>query len=91
MLNYIQKNHPNIDGVVGLDARGFLFCFLIASEMSISCVPVRKRGKLPGETIQVEYALEYGADAFEIQKGAINAGQKVVIVDDLLATGGKFF
>lgn len=89
MLNYVKKNHPDIDVVVGLDARGFLFCFLIASEMSIACVPVRKRGKLPGETLKVEYDLEYGTDVFEIQEGGIKAGQKVLIVDDLLATGGS--
>ena len=57
--------------------------------MAIACVPVRKRGKLPGETLQVEYSLEYGTDFFEIQKDGIKAGQKVVIVDDLLATGGS--
>lgn len=89
LLNYIRKNHPDIDAVVGLDARGFLFCFLIASEMAIACVPVRKRGKLPGETHKVEYALEYGTDVFEIQEGGIKAGQKVLIIDDLLATGGS--
>lgn len=89
MLNYIKKNHPEVDVVVGLDARGFLFCFLIASELSIGCVPVRKRGKLPGECTQVEYILEYGTDVFEMQKDAIKEGQKVLIIDDLLATGGS--
>lgn len=89
MLNYIRKNHPSIDVVVGLDARGFLFSFMIASELEIGCVPVRKKGKLPGETTKVEYVLEYGTDVFEIQTESIKAGQKVIIVDDLLATGGS--
>ncbi|XP_070499311.1 adenine phosphoribosyltransferase [Chironomus tepperi] len=89
MLNYIRKNHPSIDAVVGLDARGFLFSFMIASELEIGCVPVRKKGKLPGETTKVEYVLEYGTDVFEIQTDSIKAGQKVIIVDDLLATGGS--
>lgn len=75
--------------IVGLDARGFLFSFMIASELTIGCVPVRKRGKLPGETHQIEYELEYGTDVFEIQKDSIKVGQNVVIIDDLLATGGS--
>lgn len=88
IINYVKKNHPSIDVVVGLDARGFLFSFTIASELSIGCVPIRKKNKLPGETFQIEYQLEYGSDIFEIQKDAIKKDQKVLIVDDLLATGG---
>lgn len=75
--------------MVGLDARGFLFCFMIAAELEISCVPVRKKGKLPGECLQFSYVLEYGTDVFEMQKDAIKEGQKVLIIDDLLATGGS--
>ncbi|KAG5678477.1 hypothetical protein PVAND_008147 [Polypedilum vanderplanki] len=89
VLNYVKKNHPNIDAVVGLDARGFLFSFLIAAEMEIGCVPIRKKGKLPGKTEKVEYNLEYGTDIFEVQSDSIKPGQKVVIIDDLLATGGS--
>lgn len=89
LVNYVKKNHPSIDAVVGLDARGFLFSFTIASELSIGCVPVRKKGKLPGETHKVEYILEYGTDVFELQCGAIKKDQRVLIVDDLLATGGS--
>lgn len=74
--------------MVGLDARGFLFSFMIASELGIGCLPIRKKGKLPGETHKVEYILEYGTDVFELQCGAIKKGQRVLIVDDLLATGG---
>lgn len=89
LVNYIKKNHPSIDAVVGLDARGFLFSFTIASELSIGCIPIRKKGKLPGETFKVEYVLEYGTDVFELQCGAIKKDQRVLIVDDLLATGGS--
>lgn len=77
-----------MDVVCGLEARGFLFGFQIAADLGVAFVPVRKKGKLPGELYSVEYALEYGTDKFEIQKNSIKAGQKVLIVDDLLATGG---
>lgn len=89
LVNYVKKNHPSIDVVVGLDARGFLFSFTIAAELGLGCIPIRKKGKLPGETHKVEYALEYGTDVFELQCGAIKKDQKVLIVDDLLATGGS--
>jgi adenine phosphoribosyltransferase len=89
LLNYIKKNHPSIDCVVGLDARGFLFSFLIASEMKVACVPVRKKGKLPGKTYNIEYEMEYANNVFEMQRDAIKAGQKVLVVDDFLATGGS--
>lgn len=88
IVNYVKQNHPNVEVIVGLDARGFLFSFTIAAELSIGCVPIRKKNKLPGETFKVEYQLEYGSDVFELQCGAIKKGQKVLIVDDLLATGG---
>lgn len=89
LINYVKQNHPSIEAVVGLDARGFLFSFTIAAELGIGCIPIRKKGKLPGETHKVEYALEYGTDVFELQCGAIKKDQKVLIVDDLLATGGS--
>lgn len=89
LINYVKENHPSIDAVVGLDARGFLFSFTIAAELGIGCIPARKKGKLPGETHKVEYILEYGTDVFEMQKEAIKKDQKVLIVDDLLATGGS--
>ncbi|XP_055383194.1 adenine phosphoribosyltransferase [Condylostylus longicornis] len=89
ILDHIKNVCPDIDVVVGLDARGFLFSFMIAAELKISCVPVRKKGKLPGECERFEYILEYGSDVFEIQKTAIKPGQKVLIIDDLLATGGS--
>ena len=77
-----------IDVVVGPEARGFLFGAPVACSLGVGFVPVRKKGKLPAETIQVEYELEYGSDIFEIHKDAIKPGQRVAVVDDLLATGG---
>lgn len=75
--------------IVGLDARGFLFGPIIALRLGAAFVPVRKAGKLPGTTFKAEYAKEYGTDVFEIQEGAIKPGQKVIVVDDLIATGGS--
>lgn len=78
----------NIDIIVGPEARGFLFGAPIAYALGAGFVPVRKKGKLPGETISLKYDLEYGSDELEIHKDAIKKGQRVAIVDDLLATGG---
>ncbi|KZS97984.1 adenine phosphoribosyltransferase [Sistotremastrum niveocremeum HHB9708] len=78
-----------IDVVVGLDARGFLLGPIIALRLGAAFVPVRKRGKLPGQCDTVVYEKEYGADAFEMQAGAIPEGSNVVVVDDLIATGGS--
>ena len=77
-----------IDIVVGMESRGFIFSSAMAYQLNAGLVPVRKLGKLPAETITVEYALEYGTNTLEIHKDAIQPGQKVLIVDDLLATGG---
>ena len=76
------------DVVVGPESRGFIFGVPIAYNLHKSFVPVRKKGKLPCETISREYALEYGTATIEIHKDSIKPGQKVVIVDDLIATGG---
>ena len=76
------------DMVVGMESRGFIFAAPMATELGAGFVPVRKLGKLPAETASVEYALEYGTNTLEIHKDAIAPGQKVLIVDDLLATGG---
>ncbi|ABK60675.1 MULTISPECIES: adenine phosphoribosyltransferase [Clostridium] len=78
----------NVDVVVGPEARGFLFGTPVAYALGAAFVPVRKKGKLPCETISSEYDLEYGSDVLQIHKDAIKKGQKVAIVDDLLATGG---
>ncbi|XP_063439663.1 adenine phosphoribosyltransferase-like [Mytilus trossulus] len=88
LVDHVKSKSPNVEVIVGLDSRGFLFGPIMAQELGISFVPVRKAGKLPGETFQVTYSLEYGQDKFEIQKDSIKPGAKVVIVDDLLATGG---
>ena len=76
------------DVVVGIESRGFMFGAPIALELGVGFVPVRKIGKLPAETIQAEYALEYGTNTVEIHRDAIRPGMRVAIVDDLLATGG---
>ena len=74
--------------VVGIESRGVIFGGALAHQLKAGVVPVRKLGKLPGKTIEVEYELEYGRDALAIHEDAIKAGQKVLAVDDLLATGG---
>jgi adenine phosphoribosyltransferase len=77
-----------IDLVVGMESRGFIFSAPMAYELGTGLVPVRKLGKLPAETLTVEYALEYGSNTLEIHRDAVQPGQRVLIVDDLLATGG---
>ena len=77
-----------IDLVVGMESRGFIFSAPMAYQLDAGFVPVRKLGKLPAETLTVEYALEYGSNTLEIHRDAVQAGQKVLVVDDLLATGG---
>jgi adenine phosphoribosyltransferase len=77
-----------IDLVVGMESRGFIFSAPMAYALDVGLVPVRKLGKLPHETLSVEYALEYGSNTLEIHRDAITPGQRVLIVDDLLATGG---
>ena len=77
-----------VDVVVGIEARGFFFAPSLAYALGTGFVPVRKPGKLPAATASVEYALEYGTDRLEIHQDAIRTGQGVLIVDDVLATGG---
>lgn len=77
-----------IDTVVGIEARGFFFAPAVAYALGAGFVPVRKPGKLPSKTRQMEYALEYGTDKLEIHEDAIRPGDRVLIVDDVLATGG---
>ena len=76
------------EAVVGPEARGFIFGPLLANPLGIAFVPVRKSGKLPADTIRAEYSLEYGSNTLEMHTDALHSGQQVVIVDDLLATGG---
>jgi adenine phosphoribosyltransferase len=77
-----------IDLVVGIESRGFIFGSAVADRIGAGFAPVRKVGKLPSKTLRASYDLEYGADALEIHHDAVHAGQRVLIVDDLLATGG---
>jgi adenine phosphoribosyltransferase len=87
-----QMLHPyaglNIDKVVGLEARGFILGGAIAHQLSVGFVPIRKKGKLPGATLAQDYKLEYGEATVEIHDDAIAPGESILIVDDLLATGG---
>lgn len=78
------------DVIVGLDARGFLFGPSLALRLNASFVPVRKKGKMPGPCVTAAYEKEYGTDFFQMQEGAVKPGQKVLVVDDIIATG-KFF
>lgn len=77
-----------VDIVVGVESRGFIFGGAVAHQLGAGFVPVRKLGKLPAKTIEVEYELEYGRDALAVHEDAIHTGQRVLAVDDLLATGG---
>ena len=78
----------NIQGVVGIDARGFIFAGAVAYKLGVGLIPVRKKGKLPYKTIVTSYTLEYGSETSEMHIDAIRKGDNVIIVDDLLATGG---
>ncbi|MDU4750484.1 MAG: adenine phosphoribosyltransferase [Clostridium butyricum] len=86
IVDYLKDK--NIDLIVGPEARGFIFGVPVAYALGVGFVPVRKLGKLPAETISVTYDLEYGSDEIQIHKDAIKPGQRIAIVDDLLATGG---
>lgn len=77
-----------IDVVVGIESRGFILGSAVADRIGSGFVPVRKLGKLPAQTVRASYALEYGTDSLEMHRDAIDRGQKVLVVDDLLATGG---
>ncbi len=85
---YDRYKDMDIDKIVGIDARGFVFGAVLAYKLGIGFVPVRKKGKLPWKTSQETYSLEYGEDTLEIHEDAIEKGEKVIIVDDLIATGG---
>lgn len=84
--------HPfagtKIDKIAGIEARGFILGGAIAHQLSAGFVPIRKKGKLPHETVRVAYSLEYGVDEMEMHKDAIAPGERVLLVDDLIATGG---
>jgi adenine phosphoribosyltransferase len=77
-----------VDAVVGIESRGFMFGAALADKLGVGFVPVRKPGKLPAPTYRVEYDLEYGRDAVEMHQDALKPGDRVLVVDDLIATGG---
>ena len=83
-----RYRNQKIDLVLGIESRGFIFASAVAFQLSAGFVPVRKPGKLPARTLKVTYDLEYGQDSLEIHQDAIQKGQRVLLVDDLLATGG---
>lgn len=87
-LDAVAEVAADIDKVVAIESRGFLFGMALAERINAGFVPVRKPGKLPAETIQENYTLEYGMDALQIHSDAIASGDQVLVVDDLLATGG---
>ncbi|KAK0747917.1 phosphoribosyltransferase-like protein [Apiosordaria backusii] len=87
VLEFAGSSKPDV--VVGLDARGFLFGPSLALKLDASFVPVRKKGKMPGPCVTAAYEKEYGTDFFQMQEGAIKPGQKVLVVDDIIATGGS--
>jgi len=89
VIDAFQRNTPvDIDKVVAIESRGFIFGAALAVNLGVGFVPIRKSGKLPGKTIKAKYDLEYGTDTLEIHEDAIEKGDKVVLIDDLLATGG---
>jgi adenine phosphoribosyltransferase len=87
LLEQFKDTKPDI--IVGLDARGFLFGPSLALRLNAAFVPVRKRGKMPGPCVTAAYEKEYGTDYFQMQEGVIKSGQKVLVVDDIIATGGS--
>lgn len=85
---YDRYKNQHIDKIAAIDARGFFFGSVLAYKLKIGLIPVRKKGKLPPETISEAYSLEYGSSVVEIREQAIQAGDRVLIIDDLIATGG---
>ncbi len=85
---YDRYVNEKIDKIVGIDARGFLFGSVLAYKLDIGMIPIRKNGKLPYNTISESYTLEYGEEVIEIHEDAIQKGERVVVIDDLMATGG---
>ncbi|HEY3285019.1 MAG TPA: adenine phosphoribosyltransferase [Armatimonadota bacterium] len=84
----LEARNRRAEAIVGIESRGFVFGAPVAARMGLPFIPVRKMGKLPGPTLQAEYALEYGTNVVEIHEDALRQGQRTLIVDDLLATGG---
>ncbi len=85
---YNRYKNMNIDVVAGIESRGFIFGAILAYKLGVGFVPIRKAGKLPSKTISQEYSLEYGTNKIEVHADAIKKGQRVLVIDDLIATGG---
>lgn len=88
VVNYIETSGKEINTIVGLESRGFLLGLVLADRLKLPFVPIRKKNKLPGSVYKVNYWTEYSQDSFELQSVALNEKSKVLVVDDLLATGG---
>jgi|TARA_B100001750_G_C15425649_1_gene555347 adenine phosphoribosyltransferase len=88
IINIYKNEFKEVDYFAGIEARGFTFASILAFELKKGFIPIRKKGKLPGKTIEAEYELEYGKAEIEIQTDVLEKGSKIVIMDDLLATGG---
>jgi len=86
LTDYCEPLKPDL--IAGVDARGFIFGSALAYKMNVGFIPIRKQGKLPSTTISEQYELEYGTDCLEIHEDAINQGERIILIDDLLATGG---
>lgn len=80
--------HEGLDAIAGIDARGFIFGAAVASALGLGFIPIRKKGKLPGKVISESYELEYGTDSLEISIDDVRVGQRMLLIDDLIATGG---
>ena len=85
---YEKLKNEKIDKVIGIESRGFIFGAPLAYKLNVGFVPIRKKGKLPGETISVNYDLEYGTDQIEMHTDALQKEERVILIDDLIATGG---
>jgi adenine phosphoribosyltransferase len=90
-IYFNRYKEKNINGIAGIEARGFIFGAIIAERLGISFVPIRKKGKLPCKVISEEYSLEYGIDKLEIDISSLNKDSNIVIIDDLIATGGTAY
>lgn len=90
VIDILSKRYRNkgINKILGIDSRGFIFAPCVAYNLEAGFVPVRKKGKLPAETLSIDYDLEYGSNTIEIHKDSLEPGERVVIIDDLIATGG---
>ena len=87
-IDYLKINNIKYDCVAGIESRGFMFGTVLASELGVGFIPIRKPGKLPRCTLQESYQLEYGSDCLEVHKDDIGVDDRVILIDDLLATGG---